>query len=272
MKLISSVKLQKAQAQLVSFRPYSDALKETTVNLAKRCDPELHPLLRKPKNTKNLHLVFFTSDRGLCGSFNSHLIRNLENYIKEESKNYDRIVFSFIGRRGKDHFSKRDIEVYNDFIGVTERNFTEISGQLSDSISNDFVSGKSSEVILVYNHFKSALTQIITYEKLLPIDINDENSSGEENPIDYIYEPNRRRVLNHVLTQYIEARVERAIQESLTSEHAARMTAMENATSNADEVINKLTLLFNKTRQAKITTELMDIVNGTEALSKGGAE
>ncbi|MGB3365675.1 MAG: ATP synthase F1 subunit gamma [Thermodesulfobacteriota bacterium] len=267
MKLISAVKLKRAQDLLMAYRPFSDAYQETTLNVAKRCDPESHPLLRKTDEPKKLHLVFITSDRGLCGSFNSSLIRKLETYIVTEAKAYEEVTFSFLGRRGREHFGKEGFKVANSFIGITDRNYSEISEKVSEQLTKEFIKGDSDEVVLVYNYFKSALTQEITYEKVLPIEVSTE--SEDENLIDYLYEPTKKGILSDLLPKYIQVRIQRAIQESMTSEHASRMTAMENATSNANDVIKNLTLQYNKTRQAMITTELMDIVNGTEALSKG---
>ncbi|MGB2691315.1 MAG: ATP synthase F1 subunit gamma [Thermodesulfobacteriota bacterium] len=267
MKLISAVKLKRAQDLLNAYRPFSDAYQETTLNVAKRCDSESHPLLRKTDEPKKLHLVFITSDRGLCGSFNSSLIRKLETYIVTEAKAYEGVTFSFLGRRGREHFGKEGFKVANSFIGITDRNYSEISEKVSEQLTKEFIKGDSDEVVLVYNYFKSALTQEITYEKVLPIEVSSE--SEDENLIDYLYEPTKKGILSDLLPKYIQVRIQRAIQESMTSEHASRMTAMENATSNANDVIKNLTLQYNKTRQAMITTELMDIVNGTEALSKG---
>lgn len=274
MKLISAVKLRRAQDQLLAFRPYSDAVQEITLNLAKRCDPKWNPLLRRPEERKKLHLVFMTSDRGLCGSFNSQLIRKLETYIVTEGKRYEEIKYTFLGRRGKDHFVRSNVDVADSYTGITERNYAEIAQKVATELTEEYVRGESDEIILVYNYFKSALTQVMVYEKIFPIEPEVDGAKGKDDspPIDYLYEPTREAILKKVLTEYIQVRVERAIQESLTSEHASRMTAMENATSNADDVIKKLTLLANKTRQAMITTELMDIVNGTEALRKGGAD
>ncbi len=271
MKLISAVKLKRSQDLLLAFRPYSNAFQETATNLAKRCDPELHPLLRKKEEAKKLHLVFMTSDRGLCGGFNSSLIRKLETYLVTDTKSYDEVIFSFLGRRGRDHFSKQDLSVAGSYIGINERNYSDIAKEVANELTNEFIEGDSDEIILVYNYFKSALTQEITYEKVLPIEL-DSDAEGDSGLIDYLYEPTSKEVVDKVLPKYIEVRIQRAIQESLTSEHAARMTAMENATNNADDVINNLTIIYNKSRQAMITTELMDIVNGTEALSKGGSE
>ncbi len=271
MKLISAVKLRRAQDLLVSYRPYSDAFLEITKSIARKCDREAHPLLKKTEEPKNLHLVFLTSDRGLCGSFNSNLIRKLETYLVTEGKKYEHIKFTFLGRRGLDHFGKGKLSIAESFTGITERNYSEIAEKVATELVNEYVKGETDEIILVYNYFRSALTQVMTYEKILPIDPGGA-AAEEAVEIDYLYEPSRKAILKKILSTYVKVRVERAIQESLTSEHASRMTAMENATSNADDVIKKLTLLANKTRQAMITTELMDIVNGTEALRKGGAD
>ncbi len=266
MKLIAAVKLQRSQSMLKEFRPYSDAYKEIVMGVAGKCDPKVHPLLRKPAEVKKRHFVFFTSDRGLCGSFNTGLIRNFENHLTEASFDKDQVSLSFVGRRGKDHCSSAGFSIGDYFSGANEKNYIEIANKLTSSAIEQFQKGEIDEVVLVYNYFKSALTQEITFEKLLPIEVKDEETSGT----DYIYEPKRESIIGDIVPKYVQIRIERAIQESLTSEHASRMTAMENATTNADDVIKKLTLLFNKTRQAMITTELMDIVNGTEAQKQGG--
>jgi F-type H+-transporting ATPase subunit gamma len=269
MKLISAVKLQRAQGLLQAYRPYSDALEEIARSLALRCDPEWHPLFRRPEEKRRLHLVFMTSDRGLSGSFNSNLIRKVETYLITDAKVYEQVVFRFIGRRGRDYFVRRKVQSQKSYTGVNERNFGDISTEIADDLIKEFVKGECDEVILIYSYFKSALSQIIKFERLLPI---EPATNSDSNTVDYIYEPGRKEVLKYVLPKYIEVRIKRAILESITSEHAARMAAMENATRNADAVIRKLTLLFNKTRQALITKELMDLVNGTEALRKGGMD
>lgn len=268
MKLISAVKLQRAQGLLQAYRPYSDAYGEIARNLALRCGPDWHPLLRRPEEKKRLHLVFMTSDRGLSGSFNSNLIRKIETYLVTDAKAYEQVTFEFIGRRGRDYFGRRKVQAERSYTGVNERNFSDISTEIAGALTEEFVKGECDEIILVYSYFKSALSQIITFERLLPI----EPTNSDFNSVDYLYEPGRKEVLKYVLPKYVEVRIERAILESITSEHAARMAAMENATRNADAVIRRLTLLFNKTRQAIITKELMDIVNGTEALRKGGMD
>jgi len=265
MKLIAAVKLQRAQGILSSYRPYSDGIKETTLNITKSSDPANHELLKVPESRNNLHIIFLTSDRGLCGSFNSSTIRNLEKYLSTNPDGFKNIKLSFIGRKGRDYFTKRDYRKGEYYTSVDEKNSTEVAEELAQRISDEFTTGESDEIVLVYNYFYSAISQEVTYEKLLPFE------AAEEVDVDYEYEPSRKNVLEFLLPKYLRVRIERSINESLTSEHASRMTAMENATRNADDVIEKLTLQYNKTRQAIITTELMDIVNGTEALKKGGA-
>lgn len=270
MKLIAAVKLQRSQSILSSYRPYSDAYKDVVFNVASKLEPEDHKLLRRSEEKNKLHMVFLTSDRGLCGSFNTALIRNVENYIKDELSDYSEIKLSFVGKRGKDHFSSSDHESGKYFSGANEKNFPDIAKEIATSLTNEFKEEETDEIILAYNYFHSALNQEMTFEKVLPLEF--ESNEETEGSSDYIFEPEKKELVDTILPKYIQIRIERAINESMTSEHAARMTAMENATSNADEVIRKLTLLFNKTRQAMITTELMDIVNGTEAQKKGGNE
>ena len=271
MKLIAAVRLQKAQAALMAYRPYSDAYRDVVLNVAALSESEDHPLLRVPEKKTNLHVLFFTSDRGLCGSFNSALIRNMQHYVEEQGEVFGNVKLSFVGRRGRDYFSKNGVTTGKYYTGVSEKNSRKFSEELAAALTEEFRVGTSDEVVLAYNHFVSAISQKMTFERLLPLSEQDADD-GAESSSDYIFEPEKERIIGSILPKYIQVRIERAMNESLTSEHAARMTAMENATSNADDVIAKLTLLFNKTRQAIITTELMDIVNGTEAQRKGGNE
>ena len=271
MKLIAAVRLQKAQAALMAYRPYSDAYRDVVLNVAALSEPEDHPLLRVPEEKKNLHVLFFTSDRGLCGSFNSALIRNMQHYAEEQKEVFGNVKLSFVGRRGRDYFSKNGVATGKYYTGVNEKNSRKFSEELAAALTGEFRTGESDEIVLAYNHFVSAISQKMTFERLLPLSAREAGDGGAESSSDYIFEPEKERIIGSILPKYVQVRIERAMNESLTSEHAARMTAMENATSNADEVIAKLTLLFNKTRQAIITTELMDIVNGTEA-QKGGSE
>lgn len=269
MKLIAAVKLQRAQSMLKAYRPYSDAYQNVVFNVAGKLQPEDHPLLRRPEEKTNLHVVFLTSDRGLCGSFNAGLIRNMDAFLDDATKEFSNIKLSFIGRRGKDKFSETDeYGTGNYYTGVDEKNYGDTAKKLASLLTEEFKEGEADEIVIAYNYFKSALIQEMTFEKILPLEFED--SEETEDVSDYIFEPEKAEIVDSILPKYIQIRIERAINESMTSEHAARMTAMENATKNADDVIKKLTLQYNKTRQAIITTELMDIVNGTEAQKQGG--
>ena len=269
MKLIAAVRLQKAQSALLAYRPYSDAYREVVLNVAGLIESGDHPLLRVPGEKRNLHVLFFTSDRGLCGSFNSALIRNMQRYAEERGGDFENVKLSFVGRRGRDYFSKNGVATGKYYTGVSEKNSRVFSGELAAALTGEFRDGEADEVVLAYNTFVSAISRTMTFERLLPLDAGED--AGETDGSDYLFEPEKEEMIGQILPKYVQIRIERAMNLSLTSEHAARMTAMENATGNADEVIAKLTLLFNKTRQAIITTELMDIVNGTEA-QKGGSE
>lgn len=267
MRLIAAVKLQRAQGILNAYRPYSEAIKGTALNVTSSSDPANHELLKVPENRNTLHIVFFTSDRGLCGSFNGNSIKELEKFLKDQTGDFKEVKLSFVGKKGRDYFSKRDYKTGYYFDSVDDKNSAQIAGELAEGLAQEFVEGESDEVVLFFNHFHTAISQEVVHEKILPFD----TAQDQESSVDYDFEPSREKILDFLLPKYLRVRIEKAMNESMASEHASRMTAMENATRNADEVIEKLTLQYNKTRQAIITTELMDIVNGTEALKKGGA-
>ncbi|MEM4658401.1 MAG: F0F1 ATP synthase subunit gamma, partial [Candidatus Methanosuratincola sp.] len=190
MKLISAVKLQRVQGLLFSYRPYSDAIRDVAESLATRCDRKWHPLLRKAERAARLQIVFMTSDRGLCGSFNSNLIRKIETFLVTDAPLYDEVSFRFVGRRGRDHFVRTGVRVTASYTGLNERTYKEISKSLSDSIIEEYSSGSIDEVLLVYNHFVSALNQVITFERLLPIEPRHADSAKENySLVDYLYEP-----------------------------------------------------------------------------------
>ncbi len=266
MKLIAAVKLQRTQALLKSHRVYVDAYEKITSGVLGTCEPDMHPLLFRPERRIKAHIVFLTSDRGLCGNFNSFLIKELDSMLGERAFDKENLKMTFLGNKGRDFFSPRGFEQGSYYTGVNEENYAEIAGELSSLLSKEFSERQTDEVIVVHSGFVSALSRETAFETLFPVEIKD----GRENAGAPVFEPSKEKIVNDLIPGYLRLKVEKAILESLTSEHAARMTAMENATSNADELVKKLTLLFNKTRQTIITTELMDIVNGTEALGKGG--
>ncbi|WP_462137890.1 ATP synthase F1 subunit gamma [Candidatus Mycalebacterium sp.] len=267
MKLIAAVKLQRTQSLLKSHRVYVEAYEKIASGVLSVCEPDEHPLLYRPEEPKRGHVVFLTSDRGLCGNFNNVLIKRLDAMISERGFGKEDLKMTFLGNKGRDFFSPSGFLQGSYYTGVNEENYTDIAGELASLLSKEFSERETDEVVLVHSNFISALSRQTVFETVLPVEIPP---APEGETQDCIFEPSRREIVNDLIPSSLRLRIESAVLESLTSEHAARMTAMENATNNADELIKNLTLLFNKTRQAIITTELMDIVNGTEALREGG--
>jgi F-type H+-transporting ATPase subunit gamma len=266
MKLVSAAKLRRAQEAILSARPYALELGGMLHRVAARAktpDGRLpHPLL-EVREPRRVLLVVMTSDRGLCGGFNASILRRAERFVRENRDQYESLELATIGRKGRDYFRRRSVATTRDFPGVFEsltyRRATEIARGLAD----EFVTANLDAVFLLYNEFKSAMTQRIVVEQLLPI-VHDELPTGED--VDYIYEPDQAAVLDQLAPRYMAVEIWRSLLESHASEHGARMNAMENATKNAKELVGALTLQFNRARQSAITKELMDIVGGAEAL------
>lgn len=267
MKLIAAVKLQRAQSLLKSHRVYVDAYGKVAAVVLNSCEPDMHPLLFRPREKKRAHIVFLTSDRGLCGNFNSVLVKGLDSVLNERNFDGEDLKITFLGNKGRDHFSSYGFSQGIYHTGVNEDNCAEIADELASAVSGEFAERRTDEVIVVHSSFVSALSRKTVFETVLPLEIPPVDGDGAG---DCLFEPSKEKMLDELVPGYLKLRFERAMLESLASEHAARMTAMESATNNTDELIKNLTLSFNKKRQAIITTELMDIVNGTEALRQGG--
>ena len=265
MRMVSAAKLRRAQRAIQATRPYALKLMSVLHDLALRASPDDHPLLARRVPRRSM-LIVVTSDRGLCGAFNSNITRRAELFIKDESGNYNELVLGTIGRKGGDHFKRREANVAKNFEGVFGGGLTfEDAITIGDWIVDKYVSEDLDEVQLVYNEFKSAISQRVVVEKLLPIDPSTlEEAGGSET--DFLYEPDKKSLLKDLLPLYINYEIYRVLLESEASEHGARMTAMENATTNAGELIDSLTLQYNKARQASITGEILEIVSGAEAL------
>lgn len=266
MKLIAAVKLQRAQSLLKSHRVYIDAYGKIAAGVLDTCEPEMHPLLFRPEERRKVHMVFLTSDRGLCGNFNSVLTKALDSMLKEREFDKENLKMTFIGNKGRNFFSPYGLPQGAFYTGVNEGNYVEIAEDLTSLLSKEFAERRTDEVMVVHSGFISALSRQTVFETVLPLEIpSDIRDEG-----DRLFEPSKEEILDELIPNYVRLRMEKSLLESLASEHSSRMTAMESATNNADELIKSLTLLFNKTRQAIITAELMDIVNGTEALREGG--
>ena len=264
MKLVSASKLRKAQEAIVNARPFALNLRNMMNHLAARCNKDLHPLLNEPDGNK-IALLIITADKGLCGGFNGNIIRKASKVIKENSDKEISLILA--GKKGWDIFKLRDHKILRDFKGWTRKFDYLKAAEIGDYLAELFVELEVDEIFMVYNEFKSVMQQEVVMERILPV-VPEVIESGENGTVvvDYIYEPDEESILDGLLKRYMTDQVYRAFLESLASEHGARMTAMDSATRNAGEMIGDLSLTYNKARQAYITKELIEIVNGAEAL------
>ena len=271
MKLVSAAKLRRAQDGVVRTRPYAQLLDELLGSLARaRADAEIapHPLMAT-REPKRIEVVLLTSDRGLCGGFNSNIIRRAQRFVVEEGPKYQAIQFSTIGRRGRDFAKKRGIETRKDYAGFFGKLRYPMAKEVADDLIAEYTGKKLDAVYLLYNQFKSAMVQQITLTQLLPIVAPAPEAKAETGGVvapEHLYEPSRPVLLEQLVPKQLAMQVWRALLESEASEHGARMTAMDAATKNANEMIGRLSLQYNRARQAAITKELMEIVSGAEAL------
>ncbi len=265
MKMVASAKLKRAQGRILAFRPYGLKMRGVVASLSRRVNRDLHPLLQK-RATKVVRVVVVTSDRGLCGAFNTNIIRRALEFIRDCEARGAKVEVGLVGRKGRDFFRRRPWKVHEPFIDVFERLSYEHGIEIGQAASDQFTSGGFDEAHIIYNEFKSAMQQRVVVEQIFPIESFDEDGADEALGGSYLYEPDESELLDALLVKHLHAQVFRILLESSAAEQAARMSAMDGATRNAGELIKKLTLYYNKTRQAAITKELMDIVGGAEAL------
>jgi F-type H+-transporting ATPase subunit gamma len=269
MKLVSAAKLRGAQDAIVAARPYANALVEAIAQVSARSGAESHHLLER-REVKRVTLVPITSDRGLAGGFNANIIRAVARYVAENAG--VEVTLEIVGKKGRDYFRRRKLPIGHEMPGASGATAAELSRQVASVVVDAFNTGKTDAVFLLYNEFKSAVQQRVVLEPLLPVTAGQvlgagpAHASAEIKAIDFLYEPSKQELLDRLLPQFVESQVYRALLESVASEFGARMTAMENATNNAKEMIAGLTLKYNRVRQAAITKELMEIVSGAEAL------
>jgi F-type H+-transporting ATPase subunit gamma len=271
MKMVAAAKLRRAQENILATRPYAAKMLEVLRSLAARTSPDAHPLLYR-REPRRIELVVFTSDRGLCGAFNMNLIQKAERFVEEEKTGAESLTLSFIGRKGRDYFRKKKVTIRQEYINLFGKVDYPLAARIGQDLGKSYVAQRVDAIYLLYSEFKSAIQQRVVLEKVLPLapDLLKEAEKGKEisttKAVEYIYEPSEVEILGKILPMYVEVQVYRALLESVASEFGARMTAMENATNNAGEMIDKLTLVYNKARQAAITKELIEIVSGAEAL------
>jgi F-type H+-transporting ATPase subunit gamma len=264
MKMVAAARLRKAQEGIETLRPYSYRLRDVIAELAYRSDFSDHPLLEQ-RESKNVEILVLTSDRGLCGGFNANINRATSRYIKENEKGHENIVLDIVGRKGNEYFKRRETPIKNYFEDVVANVNLENASTIAEKVMGDFLEGELDAVYVVYNEFKSAITQEIVVEQLLPI--VPASYDDDANATDFIYEPSKEAVMDAVLPRHLTVQIYRMLLESLASEMGARMSAMDSATNNAGDLIDRLTLQYNRARQANITAELMEIISGAEAVS-----
>jgi F-type H+-transporting ATPase subunit gamma len=264
MKMVAAAKLKRAQDRILAARPYAKKMAVVLGSLARRANRGHHPLLRKAASVARVELLVITSDRGLCGAFNANIIRKAVEFLREKQAEGYEVKLSLVGRKSRDFFRRREWPRRQEWVGVFDRLSYEHGLDIGGDIVQQFTQGTFDELYIVYNEFKSAIQQRVVVEKLLPI----ESLEPEETSLGggYLFEPDEDELLKHLLPKHIEVQTFHALLESSAAELGARMAAMDGATRNAGELIKRLTLYYNKTRQAAITKELMDIVGGAEAL------
>jgi len=264
MKMVSAAKLRRAQDAINAARPYARKMREVVTAVAGRAGADAHPLLTA-REAKKLALLVVTSDRGLCGSFNSGLTRAVYRFLNDHRGEYEEITLFVVGRKGRDFFRRREIPIRKELLGV----LGSVSRHHAETIANDlvggFLAGEFDEVQIAFNEFRSAISQVVRFEKMFPIALEATGETGGDE-VDYLYEPSREAILASLLPKYVETMIFRVLLESVAGEHGARMTAMDLATNNSVDMIARLTLQMNRARQATITTELTEIVSGAEAL------
>ena len=276
MKMVAAAKLKRMQNRILAARPYALKMRETIRNLSKRVNRDAHPLLRKREGEhRNVVVTVVTSDRGLCGAFNTNILRTATATLKEFESRGVQVEVGVVGRKGRDFFRRRGWTVRREVVDIFDKLSFEhgmVMGEEFPAI-DDYVAGRIDAVYVIYNEFKSAVQQRVVVERLLPIDwiveissVKDLDQPTETTPGGYLYEPSEDELLKQLLHRNFHVQAYRMLLESSAAEQGARMAAMDGATRNAGELIKKLTTYYNKTRQGVITKELMDIVGGAEAL------
>src|SRR4051794_38611672 len=261
MKMVATAKLRRAQERMYAARPYAGGLRQVLASVATRVDISAHPLLQVREPERNVVIIVVTADRGLCGAFNANVIRAAQNFIR--TSNFEGVELLTIGRRAGDFFRRRTIPVRRSVM-VAQALSIEVARELANGLIKDFIDEKIDGVYVVYNEFKSLIAQHVRAERLLPI-AREFEADPDRPAIDYLYEPGPEQILSDLLPKHIEFQLYRVLLESAAAEQGARMTAMEAATKNASDLIDHLTLTYNRIRQAAITKEIIEIVSGASA-------
>ncbi len=266
MKMVAASKLRRAQESIIQARPYAYHMRDLVNEIANRAQGAMHPLLeQRPEN--KIGLVLITSDRGLCGGFNASLVNDAIRLLDGRFKDND-VMLVVVGRKGIDILKRRGYPIHATFPGQLDRSVYRTSQWIIENVVKEFLEENLSSMYCMYNEFRSAVQQTTTLERLLPFisENEDDINGGNTLPLDYIYEPDQESVFEALLLKNLEIQMHRILFESAASEFGARMTAMDSATRNAGEMIERLTLQYNRVRQDAITTQLIEVVSGAEAL------
>jgi len=264
MKMVAAAKLRRAQERIFAARPYSGGLQEVLQSVVSRVDPEKHPLLAPREDEKNVLIVVVTGDKGLAGAFNANVLKAAVNLVREkEGQNVELLP---IGRKANDFFKRRSIPIRRQAPQAMQALSLDTAKEIADSIVTGYLSGEIDAVYVVFNEFRSIMSQIVRVEKLLPIErVEKKEEEKKQNEVEFLFEPDPERILSELLPKHIEFQLYRILLESAAAEQGARMTAMEAATKNASDMIDALTLNYNRIRQAAITKEIIEIVSGASA-------
>jgi F-type H+-transporting ATPase subunit gamma len=260
MKTVSAAKLRRAQERVFSARPYAAQLKRVLANLTARIENVSHPLL-EIRSEERILLVVITADRGLCGAFNTNILRAASTFLREHAGK--KVILAMVGRKGRDFFRRRGIPIGFEFVNIFSKLDYGHARDISEAVAKAYSDAEVDAVYVVYNEFKSVIQQRIALEKVLPLSSLDVESAAGES--DYIFEQPPQEIFNRLLPRYLEVQIYRALLESAAAEHGARMASMDAATRNAGEMIDMLTLNMNRIRQAAITKEIIEVVSGAGA-------
>ncbi|HNR52446.1 MAG: ATP synthase F1 subunit gamma [Bacteriovoracaceae bacterium] len=261
MRMVAAAKLRRAQSDIIAARPYAIKTNEVLISLVTRTNPDMHPLLRV-REPKKCVLVVVASDRGLCGSFNQNVFRRADAFIKENKGKYEELSLVLVGKRSRDFFKRKQVKIRKSIV-IGNPSY-ELASEIGDDLIDGYINGEFDELYIIFNEFKSAMTQILHEDRVLPVERIE--SDDEMVKVEYLCEPTEDVLLDALLPMSLKIFFYRALLESAASEHGARMTAMESASGNAGDMIEKLSIKYNRARQAAITTELMEVVSGAEAL------
>lgn len=267
MSMVAAAKLRNTQSRMENFEPYARKFAEVLGNLSEGIDPEIHPLLVKKEAVYRVELLHFTADRGLCGSFNVNTIMRAERWIKEQKDAGREVDLTLVGKKGRDHFRKKGAPARKSHIQIYGKIDISFINQMTGEFTERYLSHEIDEVYMIYTRFVSRVKYVPTLVKLIPIE-PPEKEEKVEVAAEYLCEPSAQQLLIALLPKHISVQIYNAFLQNEVSEHAARMAAMDNATKNCSDLIQSLTLIYNKARQASITSELMDIVGGAEAIRR----